>query len=292
MYRIDEILEKVNASGPRSTPVTLPDFFSRSLPEVRDIAGDSLSRGETRYLYQQAQHEQNENRLTESRILARANPQLANAVRLGIRQAAGSRSYDDWFGARADRFARPGSVASMFSPAAYLTELYREAKDLHPATSQFRLDTRRPDLATLALSQNNMDEELSTLSLSNELLYRAIGAAEGLDDDGVRELLAGYRLTGQTPWHRAYEAARQAILIQDPALAAFSRNPDVAQLMDPASLLAIEANISPALYQILTEEITEDNSAELWRKNFGDVSVSMFRSPEYLARYYGLDNDT
>ncbi len=292
MYRIDEILEKVNASGSRSTPVTLPDFFSRSLPEVRKMTGDRLSWGETRYLYQKAQHEQKENRLTESRILARANPQLANAVRLGIQQAADSRSYDDWFGTRADSFSRPGSVASMFSPAAYLTELYREAKDLHPATSQFRLETRRPDLATLALSQNNMDDELSTLSLSNELLYRAVGAEEELDDDGVRELLAGYRLTGQTPWHRAYEAARQAILIQDPALAAFSRNPDVAQLMDPASLLAIEADISPALYQILTEVITADNYAELWVKNFGDISVSLFRSSDYLARYYGLDNDT
>jgi hypothetical protein len=292
MYRIDEILEKVNTSGPRSTPVTLPDLFSRSFPEVRDITGDSLSWGETRYLYRQAQHEQTENRLTESRILARANPQLANAVRLGIRQAAGSRSYDDWFGSRADRFARPGSVASMFSPAAYLTELYREAKDLHPATSQFRLDTRRPDLAALALSQNNMDDELSTLSLSNELLYRGIGAAEGLDDDGVREQLAGYRLTGQTPWHRAYEAARQSILLQDPMLMAFSRNPDVAQLMDPASLLAIESDISPELYRILTEEITEGNYAELWSKNFGDISADLFSSPDYLARYYGLDNDT
>ncbi|MFP2693907.1 neuraminidase-like domain-containing protein [Enterobacter ludwigii] len=292
MYRIDEILEKVNTSGPRSTPVTLPDFFSRSLPEVRDITGDTLSRGETRYLYRQAQHGQNENRLTESRILARANPQLANAVRLGIRQAAGSRSYDDWFGSRADRFVRPGSVASMFSPAAYLTELYREAKDLHPATSQFRLDTRRPDLAALALSQNNMDDELSTLSLSSELLYRGIGAAEGLDDDGVRERLAGYRLTGLTPYHRAYEAARQAILLQDPTLTAFSRNPDVARLMDPASLLAIESDISPELYRILTEVITTENAGTLWDQNFGNTPPAVFIRPDYLARYYDIDHDT
>lgn len=292
MYRTDEILEKVNTSGERSTPVTLPDLFSRSFPEVRKMTGDSLSWGETRYLYRQAQHEQKENRLTESRILARANPQLANAVRLGIRQAADSRSYDDWFGSRADRFARPGTVASMFSPAAYLTELYREAKDLHPSTSLFQLDVRRPDLAALALNQNNMDEELSTLSLSNELLYRGIGAEEGLDDDGVREMLAGYRLTGMTPYHRAYEAARQAIRVQDPTLMAFSRNPDVAQLMDPASLLAIESDISPELYRILTEEITDDNSAELWAKNFGDISVIVFSSPDYLARYYDIDNDT
>ncbi|CAI2504105.1 Tc toxin subunit A-related protein [Serratia entomophila] len=296
MYNIDDILEKVNAPRARlseenDTAVTLTDLFSRSFPEVKKITGDSLSWGEVCYLYSQAQHEQKENRLTESRILARANPLLVNAVRLGIRQAAGSRSYDDWFGSRADRFARPGSVASMFSPAAYLTELYREAKDLHPDTSLFRLDIRRPDLAALALSQNNMDDELSTLSLSNELLYRGIGAAEGLDDDSVRELLAGYRLTGLTPYHWAYEAARQAILVQDPTLMGFSRNPDVAQLMDPASMLAIEADISPELYQILAEEITTDSYEALWSKNFGDMPPSSLLSYDALATFYDLDYD-
>nr|WP_241391756.1 neuraminidase-like domain-containing protein [Serratia proteamaculans]ULG18427.1 SppA [Serratia proteamaculans] len=297
MYHIDDILEKVNAPRARlseenDTAVTLPDFFSRSLPEIKKITGDSLSWGEVRYLYRQAQKEQKENRLTESRILARANPQLAGAARLEIRQAADTRSYDEWFGSRAERFARPDAVASMFSPAAYLTELYREAKDLHPATSLYRLDTRRPDLAQLALSQNNMDEGITTLGLSSELLLRSVGSHESLDDDGVMERLAGYRLTGMTPYHRAYEAARQAILLQDPTLQAFSRNPDVAQLMDRASLLAIESDISPALYQILTEEITANNYAALWTKNFGDTEVSMFASPDYLARYYGIDNDT
>lgn len=292
MYHIDDILEKVNApdlSGKSIPPVTLFDLFSCSFSEVREMTGGSLSWGETRYLYQQAQREQQENQLTESRILARANPQLANAVRLGLRQTASSRSYDEWFGSRADRFARPGSVASMFSPAAYLTELYREAKDLHPATSLFRLDTRRPDLAELTLSQNNMDDELSPLSLSNELLYSGIGAQEGLDDDGVRELLAGYRLTGLTPYHRAYEAARQSILVQDPTLMAFSRNPDVAQLMDPASLLAIESDISPELYQILIEDVSESNEEELWEKNFLDMTPEILADYTFLAKYYAID---
>nr|WP_241391716.1 neuraminidase-like domain-containing protein [Yersinia frederiksenii]ULG19843.1 SepA [Yersinia frederiksenii] len=297
MYRTDDILEKLNIHNERQseesvTAVTLADFFSRSLSEVKKITGDNLSWGEVRYLYRQAQKEQKENRLTESRILARANPQLAGAARLGIRQAADTRSYDEWFGSRAERFTRPDSVASMFSPAAYLTELYREAKDLHPATSLYRLDNRRLDLAQLALSQSNMDEEITTLGLSSELLLRSIGGHENLNDGGVMELLAGYRQTGVTPYHRAYEAARQAILLQDPMLQAFSRNPDVAQLMDRASMLAIESDISPALYQILTEEITADNYAELWTKNFGDTAVSMFTDANYMTRYYDIDNDT
>ncbi|MEX5896039.1 hypothetical protein AB6H17_04620 [Proteus vulgaris] len=36
---------------------------------------------------------------------------------------------------------------SMLSPAGYLTELYREAKEIHPGSPMYRLDTRRPDLA-------------------------------------------------------------------------------------------------------------------------------------------------
>ena len=34
----------------------------------------------------------------------------------------------------------------------YLTELYREARNLHPKKSQYHLDIRRPDLASIPLS--------------------------------------------------------------------------------------------------------------------------------------------
>lgn len=57
----------------------------------------------------------------------------------------------------------------MFSPAAYLTELYREGRALHDENSIYHLDKRRPDLAQLVLSQENMDKEISTLSLSNQI---------------------------------------------------------------------------------------------------------------------------
>lgn len=60
----------------------------------------------------------------------------------------------------------------MFSPAAYLTELYREARNIEPKNPEYHLDTRRPDLANLALTQDNLDSEISTLSLSNELLLK------------------------------------------------------------------------------------------------------------------------
>lgn len=296
MYLTEEILNKLNSSTTDkkagTPPVTLADIMVRSFAEVKTLAGDSLSWGEKNHLWQQAQTALKENRMAESRILSRANPQLANAVRLGIRHSSMLGDYNDLFPARAGSFVKPGSVASMFSPAGYLTELYREARKLHNAGSQFNLDKRRPDLASLSLSQENMDDELSTLYLSNELLLNNIETAESLDYDGVMEMLSTYRQTGMTPCHLHYESARQAIQLQDEGFTAFRRNPDVAREMHTASLLGIEAGISPELYELLTEEITEANADALIKKNFGEnVDISVFQNIAYLAHWYGVSCD-
>lgn len=297
MYLTNEILDKLNASrGSKSSikksssneKITLPDIMVRSFAEVKALAGDALSWGEMNFLYQQAQKELKENKMAESRVLSRANPQLANAVRLGIRQSSMQRGYDDLFPVRVGHFVKSGSVASMFSPAAYLTELYREARNLHKDTTPNHLDTRRPDLASLPLSQINMDDELSTLSLSNELLLNNIQTQEGKVYDSVMEMLAAYRQTGNTPYNQHYEAARQSIILQDPEFAAFRNNPAVAAKMDTVSLLSIQADISPELREILTEEISEDNADELLKKNFGDTNTAAFQNIAYLASWYGL----
>ncbi|MCU6356722.1 Tc toxin subunit A, partial [Morganella morganii] len=68
------------------------------------------------------------------------------------------------------------------SPAGYLTELYREARGLHQTDSVNNLDQRRPDLAKLVLSQENLDKEISTLSLANEQLETALMAQAGQTD--------------------------------------------------------------------------------------------------------------
>uniref|UniRef100_UPI00056DF703 Tc toxin subunit A n=1 Tax=Xenorhabdus bovienii TaxID=40576 RepID=UPI00056DF703 len=277
MYLTDELLDKLNENKKidgNDRLITLPDIMIRSFAEVKELAGNSLSWGEKNFLYQQAQKELKENRMAESRILSRANPQLANTVHLGIRQSSMQRSYDDLFGGRASKFVKPGAVASMFSPAGYLTELYREARNLHAATSAYQLDKRRPDLAFLTLSQSNMDDELSTLSLSNELLLNNIQTEENQDYDGALEMLSTYRLTGMTPFHLPYEASRQAVMLQDEELAAFQRNPDVAARMDTASMLAIKNDIAPELYKILIEDITKENAKVLFDINFGEGSDS------------------
>lgn len=310
MYNTRHILEKLNNSNINndlikintSDEVALGNFMTRSFAQIREICGETLTWGESKYLFQQAQKELAENKMAESRILSRANPQLANAVRLGIRQSSMQRSYDDLFPQRADSFVKPGSVASMFSPAGYLTELYREAKGLHTDTSEYHLDKRRLDLATLSLSQDNMDEELSTLSLSNELLLNNIQSHEGKSYDEVMEMLSTYRHTSATPFHLPYEIIHRAIKLQDPKFAAFYNNPSVSGKVDTASLLSIHTGISPELYQVLTEDIdaaaakdvassSNEHIEQLIQKNFGDIDISLFRSKRWLANYYGLTLD-
>jgi len=248
---------------------------------------DELSWGESQFLARQAAEQEKQNRMLEARIFSRANPQLASAVRLGIHQSRHTRSYESQFGSRAQAFVSPDSVASMFSPAAYLTVLYREAQDLHFSQSAFSLNNRRPDLAGLSLSQRNMDEEVSTLTLANEVLAEHISRQQDITPEDLLKALATHRLTGQTPYHQPYETVRQVILEKQPHLAMLSRNPDVTGEDDTGSLLAILANISPELNAILVEEITEKNAAELYGKNF-DRHVDEFSSPRAIADYYGL----
>ncbi|NUL39828.1 Tc toxin subunit A, partial [Kosakonia sacchari] len=250
-YDIETILSKINASGTRSTVVDANSLLATLIPnsfaEIWAGYQDVLTWGEAKYLSRAVRDAQKKNKETEARILSRANPQLTRAVRLGIAQNRNQRDYDAQFGGRAQQYVAAGSVASMFSPAGYLTELYREARNLHTTDNTRHLDNRRPDLTRLALSQDNMDAEVSTLSIANDIVLSSIVSREGTDDDAVMEKLSTWRLSGNTPYHLPYEGARQAILLQDPTLAALESNPDVAQQIDLSSLLAILADVSPEL---------------------------------------------
>ncbi|WP_387692863.1 neuraminidase-like domain-containing protein [Photorhabdus sp. RM71S] len=272
----------------------LTDICLYSFNEFRQQVSDHLSWSETNRLYRDAQQEQKENQLYEARILKRANPQLQNAVHLGITLPhAELRSYNNEFGSRASQYVAPGSVSSMFSPAAYLTELYREARNLHASDSVYHLDERRPDLQSMELNQKNMDTELSTLSLSNEILLKGIKANKSnLDSDTkVMEMLSTFRPSGTIPYHDAYENVRKAIQLQDPQLEQFQKSPAVTELMHQASLLGIDNSISPELFNILTEEITEANAEEIYKKNFGDIDPTWLAMPEYLKSYYNFSDE-
>ncbi|MCW7546988.1 neuraminidase-like domain-containing protein [Photorhabdus sp. APURE] len=271
----------------------LTDISHSSFNEFHHQVSEHLSWSEAHDLYHDAQQAQKDNRLYEARILKRANPQLQNAVHLAIiAPTAELIGYNNQFSGRASQYVAPGTVSSMFSPAAYLTELYREARNLHADGSIYHLDTRRPDLKSMALSQQNMDIELSTLSLSNELLLESIKTESNLDNYAkVMEMLSTFRPSGATPYHDAYENVRKVIQLQDPGLEQLNASPAIAGLMHQASLLGINASISPELFNILTEEITEGNAEELYKKNFGNIEPASLAMPEYLKRYYNLSDE-
>lgn len=78
------------------------------------------------------------------------------------------------------RYAKPDSIQSSQSPAAYLKHIYdlatNEITPLDPAN--FSLNARRPDLADLKLSEDNLHQEITTLELVNEVLLAQILATD------------------------------------------------------------------------------------------------------------------
>jgi hypothetical protein len=285
-----ELLKKINADN-IGEALTLADIMSFSPVQFRELAGDQLTLGEIDTLYALAQQARKDNIILESRILSRANPQLASLAHLGVSPQQNERGYTDTFPSRANNFVAPGSVSSMFSPAAYLTELYREAKLLHPETSQYNLNKRRPDLGKLLLSQVNMDTEVSTLSLSNELLMNIITTHQSWSPDKVMEVLSTYRYSSDTPYHGPYSIIRQSILQRDPQLAALAHSPYFSAQLPPQLLMALEMDVPPELLAILTEDIIDENVDELFEKNFGSLSVDYLSSVSNLAYYYDLSTE-
>ncbi|SDZ68375.1 neuraminidase-like domain-containing protein [Pseudomonas sp. NFIX28] len=273
---------------------TLIEIALFSFEEFRNKVKDALSWHETRVLYRAAQKSLNESRLYEARLLSRSNPLLTHAMRSAMAQPqAQLYDYQSAFGQRASQFVAPGAVASMFSPGAYLTEMYREARALRPPASLYHLDVRRPDLPALVLSQRNLDETLSTLDLSNEVLQAGIRAHDTnlADDEAVLQRLATWRTTGATPFHDAFERTRQALLTRDPEGKHASAAPDVVGLMSAASRLGLHAGIAPELHAILTEAVTDENVEEVYERNFGQILPSALMSVRALARYYDISDD-
>ena len=290
MDKITRILEKLNQQRSGET-VTLADFMPMSLAEVRSLAGSRLSREEAQLLHRAAIKEQQNNILYTARALTRANPLLKKEMGAARTYGATPYGYNDIIMPRADEFAAPGAVSSMFSPAGYLTELYREARGLHQKDSVNNLDKRRPDLAKLVLSQENLDKEISTLSLANEQLETALMAQAGqTDKNKYYETLATSRRSGVTPYNAPFEGIRNALAQQNFVL------PDhvLSKGAQSAAQMALYAGISPELYAILTEKtdgLSEAATEALLKKNFPGVNTDSLMNPDALANYYELPRD-
>lgn len=149
MLNTGELLSKINEGNNNDEEVLLASLQHLSFGEIQDKYSDVLTHSQAKHIFDEAQEAKKANTLLEARVFTRANPQLPAAIRAGIASNIESQSYDETFDSRSSSFVLPGFVASMFSPAGYLTELYREAKDFFSDKSAFNLHVCRPDLASL-----------------------------------------------------------------------------------------------------------------------------------------------
>ncbi|KGM28693.1 toxin [Photorhabdus luminescens] len=273
----------------------LTDICHLSFDELRKKVKDKLSWSQTQSLYLEAQQAQKDNLLHEARILKRANPHLQSAVHLALTAPhADQQGYNSRFGNRASKYAAPGAISSMFSLAAYLTELYRQARNLHAEGSIYHLDKRRPDLKSLVLSQKNMDTEISTLSLSNNMLLNSIKTQLKLGQHtDVMAILSTFHPFGSMPYHDAYESVRKIIQLQAPVFEYVSTSPEttISKLMHKAYLLEINAAVPPESFEILKEDLnTKDDQklSDIYKENFGNTPSPSITKAEYLKKYYYL----
>lgn len=288
--RLNEIASLAGESSLASAALIAPAELMRRL-DGKVTPHDALQ------VMDAARNKRDELLLLEKSILTHASPVLPSAVRLGLRHPDVSlQEYEEWFGGRASRYTRPDSVSSMFSPAAYLCELYREARTLYQSASGYHIDRRRPDLQSLILSQENMETTLPALALSNEILMaHARTAVPGASNDSdVLEYLSGYLLTGSTPYHHHHARLRQVLQTTDPDFSLLSQTPEVTKHLSGASLTGMAFNIPPALYHLLTETIPNNDveAMEKFRTRFGtEITPEQLVNPYGLRRWYGLTDE-
>lgn len=168
--------------------------------------------------------------------IARANPQILS-----------NRYLIDGIKADTDSgYVVKDCVSSLSSPAAYLTALYREARNLHHKGSPQHLDVRRPDLQWLVLSDSNMNGEVSTLALSTEVLTAAI------DDPELERQLTLATWPCDLPYHAPFNAICSALTLQGKRASDLNRFLDK-QVLDHATESALGLGIAPALYRLLAD---------------------------------------
>ncbi|MCU6209262.1 neuraminidase-like domain-containing protein [Enterobacter cloacae] len=291
--RLNEITSLAGVNSPASAALLTPAEFIRRLD-------GQVPAHEAYEALEAARKKRDELLVLEKSIVTRASPLLPAAIRVGLRHPDISlQEYEEWFGGRATRYASPGDVSSVFSPAAYLTEMYREARELYPEGSRWHIDTRRPDLANLILSQENMDGEVAALTLSNEILMESVRAEMEQDgnkpgDDELLQALSAHLTSSDTPYHYHHARLRQVCLQKDPDYRQMLAAPQVLGHLSGSTLAGVYYDISPALSQLLTESIPADEAGlkAMFEKYFGEnVRASDLLHPQALRRWYGLTDD-
>ncbi|SCW87297.1 virulence plasmid A protein [Pseudomonas sp. NFACC52] len=161
---------------------------------------------------------------------------LTYDVRRGFASLTDGPRYDREFDEDWSNMARPNAIEARTSPVAYLVSLYRKALMLEEAGEQgnrFRLEDRRPDIATELIDSAAMTRECSVLSLSTKILEAALlDAARYLEPDTVEadRVLATARYPLTMPYEHCVEQLQVILSLFDSSVSAFG---ELARATDP-----------------------------------------------------------
>lgn len=273
MTTITKLLKEINLDSLNQV-AELPFEQYLILAESHNMAWE-----DTQSLYNQAMDYQKKSRSA----LTHANQQIPKILKLNKSPASVSQ-YDKNFTKINHNYVVEGSVASLYSPAAYLAELYRAARKLHKSNSVYSLDKRRPDLKSLTINQENMDKEVSTLSLVKKILWSKIEDKIKVIEDVAPEIalyqyLSTYKST-EAPYHHAYQSICQVLQERNINFHQLLNEPILTDRINKMPLFTI----SPGLYSILRQEVSDDiDKAMLLYKETGwstDVIKSMVNGKE------------
>ena len=125
-------------------------------------------------------------RFREQRLSASVRE--ANRPPSGVKGLVDGPTYTEMFNPDWANHCPPDAIEATHSPVAYLTDLYRFAKELEATgdpTKVIPLDVRRPDLKEMMLDHTALNRVEPTIVLVNEILEKSIRTH--LDDIGLEE---------------------------------------------------------------------------------------------------------
>ena len=284
--------ERLNQLSNKLGSKTLSSIGLMSPSQIKMHLGEELSSEEVTELHEAGKIAHNDALIFEKKVLTRTSPLLPKLIRDNLKGGdIAPQEYDEWFGGRSEKYVAPGDVASMFSPAAYLTTLYREARGMYPAADDFHIDKRRPDLQALELSNENLNTTVSALSLSNDILLKKNRATMEVErDEDVYNKLAVDKGNINTPYHHHHNRFRQTINLKDQALEHLQRAPDIMSCMESEFLAGLKYDISPALVNLLKDNITESNAYTKFKEYFAGITPAALMEPKRLRDWFKLSD--
>ena len=259
----NEIMEAIDQAGYQHTFEIALEKRSDFLNKIPGIDRDDLAK-----IHQLAVQRADQLKLLRQAWQVRQDPMIKAIPKLssktGIttmqqtlnKSLGGGSQFNDLFPERSpEGYVEASSIQSLFSPGRYLTCLYKIARQLHDKEDVMHIDKRRPDLGSLVLSTNNMNDPVSTLDLLLELLDPDGHHVSSLEDryypmtlpyhDDLKMIHASVEAKGLTIndiWNRLHDEERQTFFhhLSDP--------------LAEKSSIRERLQLTPNLYQLLMNQ--------------------------------------